>query len=243
MNKAGLSCSISKTTAKMSYRFFKPYVGKHYEKGIHGKRVLVVGASFYCDQQACPYFKRCTDTERKDSSEFDTICPAYKAYGAPLHDEPSNAISDAPQTYQRFATYLSSKVGKREYDDAWSYVAFTNYVQFFLPSIPGRFRETRPSDLSERDYEAFNETLRELQPDIVVIWGCVFNTRVREQNKYLTDLSELERTEWYICHLQIPGVNHPIAIINPYHPSSPAWNSNITDFDHYFSNLLDEQQY
>ena len=224
----------------MKNRFFNPYVGGHYEKGIQGKRVLVVGASFYCDQQACPYFNRCTDLERKDSSEFVTICPAFQACGAFLHDEPSNAISDALQTYQRFASYLSSKVGKREYAEVWNHVAFTNYIQFFLPSEPGRFRETRPSDLSERDFEAFNETLRELQPHIVIIWGCVFNSRVREQNIYLIDRSELERTEWYVCHLQIPGVNHPIAVINPYHPSSPAWYSKLPDFDKYFTELLKE---
>ena len=184
----------------MKNRFFNPFVGSNYTKGILNKRVLVVGASFYCDQQACPYFKRCTDVERKDSSEFDSICPAYQACGGTLHDEPSNAISDGLPTYQRFASYLSSKVNKREYAEVWSYVAFTNYVQFFLPAEPGRYRETRPSDLSERDFEAFNETLRELQPHIVVIWGCVFNSRVREQNAYLIDRSELERTEWYICH-------------------------------------------
>lgn len=135
----------------MKNRFFNPFVGSNYTKGILNKRVLVVGASFYCDQQACPYFKRCTDVERKDSSEFDSICPAYQACGGTLHDEPSNAISDGLPTYQRFASYLSSKVNKREYAEVWSYVAFTNYVQFFLPAEPGRYRETRPSDLSERD--------------------------------------------------------------------------------------------
>lgn len=224
----------------MKNRFFNPFVGSNYTKGILNKRVLVVGASFYCDQQACPYFKRCTDVERKDSSEFDSICPAYQACGGTLHDEPSNAISDGLPTYQRFASYLSSKVNKREYAEVWSYVAFTNYVQFFLPAEPGRYRETRPSDLSERDFEVFNETLRELQPHIVVIWGCVFNSRVREQNAYLIDRSELERTEWYICHLQVPGVSHPIAIINPYHPSSPAWNNKMVDFDRYFREVLKE---
>lgn len=122
----------------------------------------------------------------------------------------------------------------------WSYVAFTNYVQFFLPAEPGRYRETRPSDLSERDFEAFNETLRELKPHIVVIWGCVFNSRVREQNAYLINRSELDRTEGYVCHLQVPGINHPIAVINPYHPSTPAWNSNISDFNNYFMKMLEE---
>lgn len=68
----------------------------------------------------------------------------------------------------------------------------------------------------------------------------LFNSRVREQNACLSDRLELERTESYICHLQVPGVSHPVAVINPYHPSSPAWNSNIANFDRFFTKLLEE---
>ena len=32
----------------MEDRFFQPFKGSEYDKGISGKKVLVLGASFYC---------------------------------------------------------------------------------------------------------------------------------------------------------------------------------------------------
>jgi hypothetical protein len=78
----------------MKNRFFNPFVGSNYTKGILNKRVLVVGASFYCDQQACPYFKRCTDVERKDSSEFDSIWPIRHAEGLFTMSHPMPSAMD-----------------------------------------------------------------------------------------------------------------------------------------------------
>ena len=63
----------------------------------------------------------------------------------------------------------------------WSHLAFTNYVQFFLPSDGDSFRTTKASDLSERDFDAFIEVVKELSPDIVIVWGCVINTSVNNQ--------------------------------------------------------------
>ena len=46
----------------MSERFFTPWVGTEYNKGICGKKVLVLGASFYCNRdgrqgrEKCIYF-------------------------------------------------------------------------------------------------------------------------------------------------------------------------------------------
>lgn len=37
----------------MSNRFFNPFIGENYNLGINGKRVLVVGASFYCTSVNC----------------------------------------------------------------------------------------------------------------------------------------------------------------------------------------------
>ncbi|WP_273157234.1 hypothetical protein [Bacteroides fluxus] len=219
-------------------RFFAPFVGDKYQEGINGKKILVVGASFYCNRTQCKFFLQCTNTENKDSSPFDVKCPEYAKAQKQLHNEPAYCIGDAPRTYKTFASYISKLIGDDSYEHAWSYLAFTNYVQFFLPSKGESFRETRMTDLSERDFHAFNETLVELQPDIVIIWGCVINTRLREQNEYLVDKEELERTEWYVCHIKVPGVNHEIALINPYHPSSNAWYSNIGIFDKYLSKEL-----
>ena len=147
-------------------------------------------------------------------------------------------MEDAPTTYQRFAAYMGKHLGTEDYDTVWEYLAFTNYVQFFLPATNGSFRETMWSDLSERDFAAFTEVVQQLQPDIVVVWGNVINSALKERNPYLVDMKELQETEYYVCHLDVPGVNHPVAVINPYHPSSGAWYSDQEKFDNYFSNLL-----
>ena len=121
-------------------------------------------------------------------------------------------------------------------------MAFTNYVQFFLPSDGEGYGETLQSDLSERDYAAFNETLQEMQPDVVIVWGCAFNYRVKEQNEYLEDRTELDKTEGYVCHLRVPGVDHPIALVNRYHPSSgAAWHNGLDAFYRYMDQVLSEE--
>ncbi len=219
----------------MKHRFFNPFVGENYYKGINGKKILVVGASFYCKHNKCKFFSECTDDESKDSSSFDAKCPEYAVSGKLLSNEPSYCIDDTPRTYRIFATYISKLIGNDNYEEAWSFLAFTNYVQFFLPSSNNKFRETRITDISERDFHAFNETLMELKPDIVVIWGCIFNSQLKEQNEYVVDMGELDKTEWYVCHIKLPGVEHEMTLINPYHPSSSAWFSKIETFDKYFS--------
>ena len=134
---------------------------------------------------------------------------------------------------------MSKYVGSEDYNTIIQHIAFTNYVQFILPVEEGKsFRETKKSDMSERDFAAFNETLLELKPDIVIIWGCVINSRVKEQNEYLISLEELKESENYIGHLAIPGIDHPITLINPFHPSSTAWKKDLDRFDKYFTNIL-----
>lgn len=224
----------------MSRRFFTPFVGKHYHEGVRGKKVLVLGASFYCNQTDCRFFEHCTDVNKKDSSAYDSICPTYAKDNKLLRNEPSYCIEYKPRTYQTFANCMQSLIGTDDYESTWERLAFTNYIQFFLPATDGIFRDTRASDMSERDFEVFIETLKELQPDIVVVWGCVINSCLKENNPYLVTREELDETEWYLCHIQVPGVNHKIAILNPFHPSSSHWNRALPIFKKYIDKAIAE---
>lgn len=218
--------------------FFHPYIGLHYEYGIRGKRILVLGASFYCNHPTCRFYYKCTDTERKDSSTFDAVCPFYVKQGIKLHDTPTESISEQYKAYSTFADYLKTLIPCETYQEAWDSVAFTNYVQFFLPAQEGKSRATNFSDLSYRDFNSFIELTRELRPDIVVIWGCVINSALKENNPYLDDAGELKETNWYVCHMVHPFTHERIALINSYHPSSSAWYTGIEDFDKYMRKLL-----
>jgi hypothetical protein len=156
-----------------------------------------------------------------------------------LHQEPEYCIEDGVSTYLKFAIGMSKYVGTDDYEEIWSHMAFTNYVQFFLPSTNG-YRETRKSDLSERDYEAFVETLGELTPDIVIVWGCVINNRIKQDNPDMIQNGMLENSNWYVCQIAPKGLATPVTIINPYHPSMSAWYTGYDDFDKYFTQLINK---
>lgn len=222
----------------MTKRFFKPFVGKEYEKGICGKRILVLGASFYCrhgpeSDAPCSLFAECTDSVKKDSSKFDTCCPFYAESGLRLSEEPSNAIAERYRAYQNFASFMRQFVGDDE-EDVWERMAFTDYVQFFLPTI-----DTKKEYLSQRDFDAFVETLVELQPHVVVAWGMAIIEEIREHNPYLTDFERLKETEWYVCHMQVPHVPHEIALVCSYHPSSVSyWHNDLDTLTKYIKAVL-----
>lgn len=219
-------------------RFFIPFVGRNYDKGINGKKVLVVGASFYCKNLECGFFNQCTNVKHKDSSTCDKLCPIYAQSGKLLHLEPKYCIADKSSTYKKFAKSMAKFIDSEDYDEIWSHMAFTNYIQFFLPSSNKGYRETRYSDLSERDYEAFVETLVELKPDIVIIWGCVINKRIIQDNPDMIQNGILDRTGSYVCQIVPKSIAKPITIINPYHPSLSKWHYGIKEFNKYFSQLI-----
>lgn len=224
----------------MKKRFFIPYVGEYYTSGINRKKVLIVGASFYCSRQECPFFEKCTSTEMKSSSAYDEICPVYKKYGKVLRDEPSYCVEEVPDTYRKFSESLQMLTGTLTCEESWKYVAFTNYVQYFLPNNGSSFRSTKLSDLSQRDFDAFIETVEELEPDIVIIWGCVINKPLKEYNQYVIDSDELSRTNGYVCRMKCPNSNRIVTLINPYHPSSSAWYSSKKDFEFYLEKVIND---
>ena len=222
----------------MNNRVFKPFEGKKYKEGINGKKILVLGASFYCNwdgndgRNKCEFFDECTNPMKRDSSKFDGICPSYKKTRQKLSEEPSNAVSENYRAYKVFANLIKEFV--KDEEDVWQRMAFTNYLQFFSPTM-----ETKKEYLSPRDFEAFCETLNELQPDIVIVWGLAILEKVREENPYVIDFENLPQTEWYVCHIRIPGVNHDITLVSSYHPSSRKyWYESLETLTKYMKKLL-----
>jgi len=208
----------------MKSRFFNPYIGPKYADGICGKKVLVLGASFYCNKDGkegrpkCVFFEQCTDVKAKDSSAFNTKCPEYSKYNWKLEDSPYLSITEEDYpAYQRFGSFMQQFLEKQD-EDVWERVAFTDYVQFFLP-----IKDTLPSFFSKRDFNAFIETLCELQPNIVIVWGLPVTEEIRDNkdnNTYITDWERLPETDYYVCHMRIPEVSHEMTLICCYHPSS-----------------------
>lgn len=229
----------------MEERFFKPFKGSEYNKGISGKKVLVLGASFYCTATNCKFFNECTNPENKDSSKFNDICPYYvtEEGTTPLNDEPTNSIWSYMRAYKIFAKYMYQffteidDIGKYDYDTVWERLAFTNYVQFFLPS-----KDTYSCYLSQRDFDALIKTIQDLKPDVIIAWGLPVTAEVRdnpEHKDYFTDLEALPKTEYYLCHMKVPGVEHEIAYVNCYHPSAPGyWGNNKENLAKYLRKVF-----
>lgn len=217
---------------KNSSRFFNPRKGEKYDTGINGKKILVLGASFYCDKD-CKYRANCTDPVKRDSSSFDEICPEYNNdpnNRLKLSNEPSN-VEGNQRSYNNFQKLIKDATGV---EDMWESIAFTNYVQFFLPSY-----KTLKSYLTRRDKEAFDDTLIELKPDVVISWGVVTLDAIRKNNPYLVDYEKLPETEWYISHIEMKEVGHPITLLSVYHPSSSAWYTDYTKALKYLREALE----
>lgn len=217
-------------------RFFTPFVGSKYKEGVCGKKILVLGASFYCNSFDCQYFSKCTNTKTKDSSAYNALCPDYECSEKLLSDYPTIAIVEGQyRAYQIFSKFIQSFIGECGYDDTWDRLSFTDYVQFFVPTT-----KTEKSYLSQRDFEAFCETLKELQPDVVVSWGVAILNEIRESNKYIIDKERLPETEYYVSHMRVPGVNHTITLISSYHPASAKyWYGDMEKLMKYMKQTLE----
>ncbi len=223
----------------MKSRFFNPYVGKRYHEGfLNGKKVLVLGASYYCphhndsDKFQCPVWNECTSMEKKDSSKFNDCCPYYESigwiqeYGTKLENSPSIELEnffESPTTYRsyyRFTRFIIECFDCPELKDTaeiWDKLSFMNYVQYFLPTT-----DTPDQDKTDiPNFAAFLQTLDELVPDIVIIWSTTITNHFKQEYikrmvSYLKD-----RDNDYYWDLEYNGSKY--LLINPWHPSDPKW--------------------
>lgn len=227
---------------QFEHAFFHPFVGEKYKDGtgIGGKKVLVIGDSFYCTIGKCKHYHKCTDTEKKDSSEFNECCPERirnkeeNEPVKPLYDEPTVAITEYESyAYQNFKSFLKLFVDGDE--NAWKYVAFTNYIQFFLPGY-----RTNGAFIDKKNYDAFMEIVDILKPDIVVTWGNAVADSIRNtyENEVKSIQTELKNSQYYLAHLT--NKEHNFTMVYLYHPSSRIWASDIYNSYKYFKKALEE---
>lgn len=225
---------------QFEHAFFHPFVGEKYKDGtgIGGKKVLVIGDSFYCTIGKCKHYHKCTDTEKKDSSEFNECCPERIGNKEenepvkPLCDEPTVAITEYNSyAYQNFKSFLKLFVDGDE--NAWKYVAFTNYIQFFLPEY-----RTNGAFIGEKNNKAFEEVVSFLKPDVVVTWGNAVADNIRNSYGIGKIIDELKSNQYYLAHLTVE--EHKFTMVYLYHPSSRIWASDIYNSYKYFKKALED---
>lgn len=129
---------------------FRPFVGKQYNAGIGGKRVLVLGESHYAENP-------------REVTEWITneVIEGYL--------DAKNENEGWMNTYTKFIRALSGDFAlEREKSAAWwNRVVFYNFVQVAMTGP-----RTAPTTQEFRDgVDAFFEILETLRPDVVIAWG------------------------------------------------------------------------
>ena len=213
----------------MQKYFLNPYIGAKYKEGINGKRVLVLGASFYCSldgnkgRKKCKYYEDCAINQ--NSIKYNEKCPYNN--GRLLSDSAEGEIDEngakSYTCFYQFMRWVRSKSTTESFDDFWDKVAFTNYVQHMI----GGRTTTSPSDLREEYFEMFVSLLDELEkgnklPDVVIVWGCVIDKPLKNHKIPGHPNCRIEiddDKEGYIFKWK--NFNEKdILFINIYHPSS-----------------------
>ena len=248
---------LSEKETPKKNRFFNPFVGKEYHKGIKNDiKLLVLGASHYCKYNDikkgfnCPYWEKCTDLSNKDSSEFNSSCPYNKQKNPNqlLEDSSIEEINTYIEggentSYNNFFNFLGdyfnidySNINNR--NALCDRLAFTNYVQFFTKT---NTQEIEKEDL--RPFTALIQTIEELKPDIIIAWGCQIKKhfyKIRRQiQDHFTQKIKLipDKKDCYFWDLEYN--NQKIKIINPYHPcdyvpgpreNKGYWSNNLENF-------------
>lgn len=233
---------MTQEQANTEIKFFNPYVGDMYGKDESMKKILVLGASFYCGETKRSCYKECTNSDKKDSRAFDTSCPVYKE----IHKEnPEYALSNEPKiaikidhydatSYQNFEMFLQAVLLR---EDPWGYVAFTNYIQFMLPSW-----KTDARLISDRDFDAFEEVVKKIEPDVIITWGNEIkehiNNIIRVKQPYIE--YELKKNNHYLFHAKVGG--REVTMVNLYHPSALSyWCKDLRNSYEYVKMALDEE--
>lgn len=226
---------------KSKKRFFKPWVkGKYWSEGINGKRILVIGASQYCQKKDCPYWNQCTSMTIKDCRQYNTKCPNVIAvnYKHSLEDWPNFEIEnyledDGYRAYQNFTSLIKnvSTLGTKQ--EIWDRIAFSIYVQHFIP------QQNTPS-LNEDDskyFEAFLETVDELQPEVIILWGVkILNHFKQDFTKQFVEDIKICKNDGHYLKMDYNGKSYNI--ISAYHPSSRHWYDDLQSLEEILKSIL-----
>lgn len=179
---------------------FLPWVGSNYQRGISGKRVLILGDSHYCARlsDATPQL-----TQNIIEDLFDS----------------SSAFEHYKNTYTKFERSLagheidqSDKRGKRK---VWNDVMFYNYVQEAL-SGPREAPSARQFSASEAP---FFEVLNHYKPHKIIAWGTRLYNHLPQKGKQLPDLVDHSNTPHEVWSYTLNN-GQTVEVIQCVHPSA-----------------------
>lgn len=148
------------------------FKGRFYNKGINGKKVLVVGhqcaADNKCDIATDPNWAEKYSYTGDNKELMETVLQGG------YHKE--DGQRDPNRAYKMFARLLSRnnqlELSSDESKFLWNSLAFCNYLQ--VPSYNFNGKTVMGKDCPEyyeKSLPIFLEYLNDIEPDIVIVWG------------------------------------------------------------------------
>jgi hypothetical protein len=187
----------------MKHVRFEPWKGENYlTSGFNGKKVLVIGESFYCsEEEAVPTLTKKVITD----------------YLAIRNGEFRENKGEWTNTYLKFERSLEGKETTPEDSRRiWNSIAFYNYLQ-----VPMSGARESGSKLDYTNAEnAFFEVINELQPDLIIVWGVgkLFNNLPEDRWTWGKPL-DIDGWEIKNGYYQLDN-NKQTRCIAVYHPST-----------------------
>lgn len=180
----------------MSCINYKPWVGKDYNKGYRGKRILVLGESHYAP-------------DGKIDEELTQWVVRDIAY------EPGG------QNYLATFTCFERAIAGRQMTQAeriefWESVVFYNYLQF-----PTEGPRTTPNpEHWAKSADAFVELLEKYTPDYIIVWGVRLYNALPDLGGHggVLRLENEDTADYWVY----PIKGKEIPALKIHHPSAPT---------------------
>lgn len=192
---------------------FIPWIGKNYEQGINGNKVLVLGESHYCS----PVEKRhcagqfCNQENVKDCENFtiEVIDEFVHNYTGEKYE----------QTFLCFERQVTNKeLSQTEREDFWNSVMFYNYLQYALER-PGQEPSPNQWKMWAKSEEAFEELLQKYMPDKIIVWGKRLFEALPKWECTQETLTTDDGQQVPVRHYKFQGKT--ISALQVYHPAMP----------------------
>lgn len=203
--------------------FFKPRIGKDYEKGFNGYRTMVVGVHLICEYE-CEHIDRCCSLD--GVREMDNQCPCYeehrKGENADYYRLGNDNVIELETyiyndgkspSFSAFTKYLLKEPGYVSPErklELWDKLCFCNYLQCFRPNSNTPSYENY-RQLYDDCLPAFKALLREQNPQRLYVWSdelceCLRNHRIKGLDYYGETDMQVKRVHLFYYNT-IPGTN------------------------------------
>lgn len=184
---------------------FVPFVGEHYDKGIGGAKVLLLGESHYISEK-----DKC-----KDAGSSYTRC----IFGECETETDTDKRKEWGRFFRRLdeIVCLSESPTGKGAADAWRHIAFANFIQ----NSVGSSASSRKGKDWESGKCAFPILLGMLQPDVILVLGKMTFDRTPDLNGEKLGELQIKALEPHRSLWKMPHESGSALMSWVYHPS---WN-------------------